>query len=91
MNTHRTAVRPLGARRWQRLVSAIKAGFKSWRADQAEREAIEALEALGPELLDDIGVTIVRDGGGPKSIALCNPHLIATMAMSSSRKSKRRD
>jgi uncharacterized protein YjiS (DUF1127 family) len=89
MNTHRTAVRPVGARRWRRLISAITAGFKTWRADKAERDAIEALEALGPEILDDIGVTIVKEGNEPKSIARCNPYLIATMAMSSSRKSKR--
>lgn len=72
-----------------RLRSAIIAGYKTWRAEQAERAALEALEALGPEVLKDIGVTIVKTSNGPTPIAQFNPHLIATRALSEKQPTKR--
>jgi len=81
MNTHieqRATVRPAG----RGLASAILALFKAWRARRIERANIEAPEALGPELLDDIGVTIVRDGRQATAFASCNPHAIVMEALS---------
>jgi uncharacterized protein YjiS (DUF1127 family) len=85
MTTHieqRTTIRPAS----RGLASAILVLFKAWRARRIERANIEALEALGPELLDDIGVTIVRDGREVKAFAACNPHAIAMDALSRPKK-----
>jgi hypothetical protein len=71
---------------WSNLASAIVSRFKAWQAQRIERANIEALEALGPEVLDDIGVTIVRDGKRARSIASCNPHAIAMEALSRPKK-----
>ena len=71
---------------WNSLAGAIAAGFRSWRMQRIERANIEALEALGPELLDDIGVSIVRDGKEARSIAFCNPHAIAVSALARPKK-----
>jgi uncharacterized protein YjiS (DUF1127 family) len=69
---------------FSRLTAMMSAKFKAWRAQQIERLEIEALEALGPELLDDIGVRIVKVGKPPKSIAVCNPYAISVAALSKS-------
>ena len=37
----------------------ICAQYKEWRAQQMARTELEALEALGPDVLDDIGITQV--------------------------------
>jgi hypothetical protein len=63
------------------LNAAIRAKFQAWRARQIERAQIEALEALGPEILDDIGVSIVKADKLPKSRALSHPYVIAVTAM----------
>lgn len=83
MNTHAkhgAIVRPTGIALFGRITARICNLLKAWRARQIERATLEALEALGPELLDDIGVSIQTTGKPPKSIAVCNPYLIATQA-----------
>lgn len=85
MNTHvdhRAIVRPTGFVLFDKFAARICNRYKAWRARQIERANIEALAALGPELLDDIGVTLQKTGGPPKSIAVCNPHLIAMDSLS---------
>lgn len=85
MNTHvehHTAVRPGVFALLNRFSSLMSARFKDWRARQIERAELEALEALGPEVLDDIGASIAKTGKPPKSMAVCNPYLIATAALS---------
>jgi uncharacterized protein YjiS (DUF1127 family) len=92
MNTHvehRAVVRPTGFALFDRFAARICNHYKAWRARQIERDNIEALKALGPELLDDIGVTIRKAGTPPKSIAICNPHLIATDALTISKPTER--
>ncbi len=59
--------------------------FKTWRAQQIERAELEALEALGPEVLEDIGVSLVETGRPPKSVAVCHPYVIAAGALSATR------
>lgn len=88
MNTHvehSVVVRPAG----QTLLSRLAARFKAWRTQQIERAEMEALEALGPEVLDDIGVRIVKTGRPPKSIAICNPHVLAAATLSTARPTER--
>jgi hypothetical protein len=92
MNTHvdhRAIVRPTGFALFDKLAARICNSYKAWRARQIERDNIEALEALGPELLDDIGVTVQKAGKPPKSIAICNPHLIATDALTTTKPTER--
>lgn len=92
MNTHvehSTIARPASSTLLSRLLAKVSARFKAWRAQQIERSEIEALEALGPEALDDIGVTIKKVGKPPKSMAVCNPYLIATKALTSSQHKER--
>jgi uncharacterized protein YjiS (DUF1127 family) len=85
MNTHvdhRAIVRPTGFVLFDKFAARVCNMYKAWRVRQIERADVEALEALGPELLDDIGVTLRKQGKPPKSMAVCNPHLIATDALS---------
>lgn len=92
MNTHvehSVVVHPASQPLLSRLAARLSARFKAWRAQQIERAEIEALEALGPEMLDDIGVSIVKSGKPPKSIAVCNPYLIATKALSTAHPTER--
>lgn len=84
MNTHvehRTTVRPGVLALLDKFTALTSAKFKAWRAQRIERAELEALEALGPEVLDDIGVTIMKTGKPPRSMAVCSPHLIATTAL----------
>ncbi|MFZ5676865.1 MAG: hypothetical protein ACOZAM_28215 [Pseudomonadota bacterium] len=92
MNTHvehRAIVRPTGIALLDRFTARICNLFRAWRVRQTESADIEALEALGPELLDDIGVTIRKGGKPPKSIAVCSPHLIATEALTNFKPTER--
>jgi len=68
----------------------ICAQYKEWRAQQMARTELEALEALGPDVLDDIGIRIVKTNTGPKPIALCNPHHIALSALSAAAEKPRK-
>ena len=52
----------------------ICAQYKEWRAQQMARTELEALEALGPDVLDDIGIRIVRTNTGPKPITAPRRH-----------------
>jgi len=60
-----------------RLTAAIWARFQAWREQRAERAQIEALEALGPEVLDDIGIRIVKADKPANFIPVFNPYGIA--------------
>jgi hypothetical protein len=84
MNTH--LEQRTGTTLWSNLASAIVTRFQAWKAERIERANIEALEALGPEVLDDIGVTIVRGGKQVKAFTSCNPHAIAMEALSRPKK-----
>ena len=84
MNTpieQRTTALPRGFALLSKLQSMICVRYKEWRAQQLARAELEALEALGPDVLDDIGITIVRTNIGPRPIAMCNPHHIALSAL----------
>ncbi|MGE0241632.1 MAG: hypothetical protein AB7F09_18165 [Parvibaculaceae bacterium] len=91
MNTHgeHGAIRSAGFLLFNNLTALIGARLKAWRAQRLERAQIAALEALGPEILDDIGVSIVTVGRQPKSMAACHPHLIAATALGASKPTKR--
>jgi hypothetical protein len=86
---HRAIARPPQLSLFSRFTTWLGAGFKTWRAQQIERANIEALAALGPDLLNDVGVTIHKAGKPPKSIAICNPHLIAMDSLSISKPTER--
>ena len=84
MNTHvehRTTVRPGVLVLLDKFNALMIAKFKASRARQIERAELEALEALGPEVLDDIGITVVKTGNPPRPMAVCSPHVIATSAL----------
>lgn len=70
-------IRPPGATFFGRLMSFASAELRAWRAQRIERANFEALQALAPELLDDIGVKIVTTGRPVKSMATCHSHVIA--------------
>lgn len=70
-------IRPPGATFFGRLMSFASAEFSAWRTQRIERANLEALQALGPELLDDIGVKIMTTGRPAKSVAVCHAHVIA--------------
>jgi hypothetical protein len=92
MNTHvdhRAIVRPTGFVLFDKFAARICNQYKAWRARQIERANIDALAALGPDLLDDVGVAIHKAGKPPKSIAICNPHLIAMDSLSLSKPTER--
>jgi len=85
MTTHvRSAISsPLSA-----LYAAIRAGFKAWRQQRAEQVQIEALEALGPEVLDDIGIKIVKDKP-TNFVPVYDPYGIVASAVFAPKSSKR--
>ena len=85
-----TTALPRGFALLSKLQSMICARYKEWRAQQMARAELEALEALGPDVLDDIGITIVKTNTGPRPIAMCNPHHIAMSALSAAPTAKTR-
>lgn len=86
---HRTTVVQPRFTLLRRFAALLGTRFKAWRAQQIERSEIEALEALGPDVLNDIGVTIVKTGKPPRPIAVCNPHVIAAAVLSTSQSTER--
>jgi uncharacterized protein YjiS (DUF1127 family) len=63
------------------LSAVIRAKFKAWREQRVERAQIEALEALGPEVLDDIGVRIVNAEKPANFVPVLNPYAIVVAAL----------
>jgi hypothetical protein len=64
-----------GLAAWARLK------YEAYCRYRLEIEAREALRAMSPELLDDIGVKIDASGKPVQPFASHNPHLIATEAL----------
>jgi uncharacterized protein YjiS (DUF1127 family) len=83
MGTHgeQVTIRPAGFLLIGHLAAALRAAVRAWRDERRERAEIAALEALGPEMLDDIGVTIRRAGRRPRAVAAAHPHVIAIGAL----------
>ena len=91
MSTHfeHGAIRTAGSPLVRYLAALVRSKLKEWRVQRLERAQIEALEALGPEILDDIGVRIVREGRPSKSMGVCHPYVIAISAMGASKSKER--
>ena len=68
------------------IINSLNAMLRAWRIQRLERAQIEALEALGPEVLDDIGVRIVKDGMPPRSAVVSHPYVVAANAFGASTK-----
>lgn len=85
MHLEQSAIRPP----FSGLAAAIRAKFKAWREQRAERAQIEALQALGPEVLDDIGVRILADEKSAHFIPVLNPYGIVAAAVFAPRQTKR--
>jgi len=60
-----------------RLAAWATLKYEACRARMLAIEAQEALKAMSPELLDDIGVNIDKTGNPVIKIASQNPHVIA--------------
>jgi hypothetical protein len=91
MSTHfdHGAISSAGFPLFHKLSAMMRSKLKEWREQRLERAQIEALEALSPEILDDIGVRIVREGRPSKSMAVCHPYVIAIGAMGASNPKER--
>lgn len=59
----------------------VRARYKAWRAERARHEQIEALRALGPDILDDIGVSLEKPRDPAHLIAVFNPYAIVVSAL----------
>jgi hypothetical protein len=83
MTTHveHGTIRSAGLPPFTNLTAAIRTRFKAWRAQQIERAQIEALEALAPEILDDIGVRIAKAANPPNFIPVFNPYALVVAAV----------
>jgi hypothetical protein len=64
-----------------KLSAAIGAKYKAWRAQQIERAQIEAVKALGPEILEDIGVSFDKGDEPPNLIPVLNPYALVVAAL----------
>ena len=85
MHVEQSAIRPP----FSSLAAAIRAKFKAWRERQAERAQIEALEALGPEILEDMGVRISAADKPANFIPAFNPYGIVAAAVFAPRPAER--
>jgi len=87
MNTHveHGMIRSAGFPLFGNLSAVIKAKFKAWRAQRIERVQIEALKALDPEVLDDIGVSFGKGDKAPFFLPVVNPYAIVVAALIASR------
>jgi uncharacterized protein YjiS (DUF1127 family) len=85
MHLEQSAIRPP----FTRLTAAIRARFKAWREQRAERAQIDALEALGPEILDDIGIRIVKGDKPANFLPVFNPYGIVAAAVFAPRPAER--
>jgi hypothetical protein len=86
MNTHSEhgTIRSSGFLAFDHFTAMIRTKVKAWREQRAERALIEQLEALGPEVLDDIGVKIEGNRKTPKHLTIGHPYVIAATALGAS-------
>ena len=91
MTTHveHGTIRSAGFSLFSNLNTEIRTRYKAWRAERARHEQIEALRALGPEILDDIGVSLEKSDDPSKFIAVFNPYAIVVSALYASTPTKR--
>ena len=61
----------------RRLAAWVELKRETYRTRRRETEAREALKAMSPELLDDIGVALDATGDPVIKFASQNPHVIA--------------
>lgn len=73
--------RVFGLRHLSAVAAWARLKYEAFRARRREIEAREALMALSPELLDDIGVKVDDAGKPSPSFASQNPHLLAMEAL----------
>ena len=88
MNAHverQTSSRLSGLSPLSKLATWVTAKWEARRARRSEEEALDLLRAMEPKLLDDIGVNITKLGQAEPVVALQNPHVTATLALSPSR------
>lgn len=64
-----------------RLAAWAKVKHEAYRKRRREIEALEALKAMSPELLDDIGVSLDKAGKPVERAATQHPYVIATQAL----------
>lgn len=86
VSTGRSGLTPLS-----KFAAWMNAKWEARRARRTQEEAIDFLRAMEPKLLEDIGVDINKLGKPAPVIALQNPHVIATVALSSSPSSRHQD
>lgn len=77
----RRNTRVFGLTYLSRLAAWARLKYEAYRKHRLEIEAREALRAMSPELLDDIGVKIDDSGKPVPTFACQNPHVIATEAL----------
>jgi uncharacterized protein YjiS (DUF1127 family) len=61
-----------------RFAAWAKLKHEAYRKRRREIEALEALKAMSPELLDDIGVSLDQSGKPMETAATQHPYVIAT-------------
>ena len=77
----RRNTRVLGLTYPGRLAAWARLKYEAFRTRLRENEARDALRALSPELLDDIGVKVDPSGKPTPKFADHNPFVIATEAL----------
>ncbi|WP_119272008.1 hypothetical protein [Taklimakanibacter deserti] len=82
-------IRQAGSPLFTHLAAALRAKVKAWRAQRIERAQTEALKALDPEVLDDMGVSFGKDDKAPFFLPVVNPYAIVVTALMTSRPTDR--
>ncbi len=73
------------------LAAAIREKFRAWREQRVERCQIEALQALGPEVLEDFGAKILAAEKPTNFIPVMNPYGIVAAAIFAPRQPEREE
>jgi hypothetical protein len=81
MHVEQGGIRSVRYPAFSNLSAVIRVKFREWRAQRMERAQIQALEALGPEILDDIGVRIEKAERPLNFIPVVNPYGILAAAV----------
>jgi hypothetical protein len=91
MTTHveHGAIRSVGYPSSGNFAQAIWASFKAWRQERRERAEIEAVAALDPQILDDIGAGIAKAERPSSFVPVLNPYAIVVDAVFAPRPAER--
>jgi len=82
----RNTSRLFGSTRLSKLAAWVRLKQEAYRARRREIEALEALKAMSPELLDDIGVVIDKSGKVVPQAANQHPYVVAAEVLTLSQR-----